>query len=224
MLRLAYRLRTKLAPSLYTITPDVGDFAEALVRTGALAEARSVLEQLDDNAGRLQSPFVDIVSARIHGLLEPTNYESWFERALSVASAPLAFEKARTRLALAQRLRRERRNSDAQPQLALALEAFDKLGAQVWAARASAELRALRSNVGRRPTAHRIDALTPQELHVCLTVAEGMTNREVASALFLSPKTVETHLGRAFRKLGLTSRSQLVRMVAERAGDEVHRH
>jgi DNA-binding NarL/FixJ family response regulator len=99
-----------------------------------------------------------------------------------------------------------------------ALTAFERLGAQPWAERAAAELRAS----GERPRRARIPdltELTPRELHCALAVAEGLTNREAAAALFLSPKTVEYHLSKAYSKLGITSRTQLARVLnAERAG------
>jgi DNA-binding NarL/FixJ family response regulator len=90
-----------------------------------------------------------------------------------------------------------------------ALEAFDRLGAVPWATRARAELAASGQKLGSRPATH--ETLTAQELHVSLLVAEGKTNREVATTLFLSEKTIEHHLHNAFAKLGVKSRTQLVR-------------
>jgi DNA-binding NarL/FixJ family response regulator len=94
-----------------------------------------------------------------------------------------------------------------------ALATFEDLGATLWAGRARAELEATGEKIPRRdPTAP--ERLTPQELQIALQVAEGKTNRDVAAALFLSPKTVEHHLTHVYRKLDLHSRAELIRLFA----------
>ena len=101
-------------------------------------------------------------------------------------------------------------------QLRGAVETFERLDADVWAEHARRELRATGEKLRREAGAG--DELTPQELQVALQVAEGKANKEVAAALFLSQKTVEFHLSRIYRKLGLSSRTELVRALAtERA-------
>ena len=90
---------------------------------------------------------------------------------------------------------------------------FLRLGAAPWAERARAELRASGETI-RAPDPTARDELTPQELNVATLVADGLSTKEAAAALFLSPKTIEAHLGRAYRKLGVRSRSQLVRALA----------
>jgi DNA-binding NarL/FixJ family response regulator len=87
------------------------------------------------------------------------------------------------------------------------------LGAPVWAARAANELRATGETARRRETST-LDELTPQELQIAKLVAEGGRNREIAGQLFLSPKTVEYHLRKVFQKLDISSRTELVRLVA----------
>jgi DNA-binding CsgD family transcriptional regulator len=89
---------------------------------------------------------------------------------------------------------------------------LDRNGAEPWAEQARAELRAT-GEILSPDTTGSLRSLTPQELQVALTVAQGITNREAAAALFLSPKTVEFHLGNTYRKLGNRSRAELVRRV-----------
>jgi DNA-binding NarL/FixJ family response regulator len=122
----------------------------------------------------------------------------------------MAFERARTLLALGMRRRRSRRRADARAALQEALAYFERGGARPWAEHAQAELRAI-GEMPPRENADGLRLLTPQELQVALIVAQGSTNREAAAALFLSPKTVEFHLGNTYRKLGLRSRAELVR-------------
>jgi DNA-binding CsgD family transcriptional regulator len=97
--------------------------------------------------------------------------------------------------------------------LRAALETFERLGAAPWAERARTELGATGETVG-RAAASASGQLTPQELQVALIVAQGATNREAGAALFLSPKTVETHLSRVYRKLSVRSRTELAALLA----------
>jgi DNA-binding CsgD family transcriptional regulator len=140
-----------------------------------------------------------------------------FEAALSLHDRdPSAFERARTELCYGERLRRSRRRRAARGQLRSALETFERLEARPWAERARVELRATGEHVYKRdPTA--AERLTPQEFQVATLVAEGLTNREAGARLFLSPKTVEFHLGGVFRKLGVRSRGELIRLFAVEA-------
>ncbi len=123
---------------------------------------------------------------------------------------------ARTELRLGERLRRERRPTEARAPLSSAHEAFETLGASGWAVQASAELAA----AGERPKRDQASLprllldLTDQELRIALLVAEGVTNREAAAALFLSPKTIGYHLGKVYDKLGVRSRTELAHLLA----------
>lgn len=101
--------------------------------------------------------------------------------------------------------------------LRAALATFDSLGARGWAVHAESELRATGEKVPSRE-AEGPGALTPQELQVCLLLADGRTTREAAAALFLSPKTVEYHLRKAYTKLDIHSRTELAALLAELAG------
>jgi DNA-binding CsgD family transcriptional regulator len=110
-------------------------------------------------------------------------------------------------LSYGERLRRAQRRRDARIQLRAAIEIFDRLDARPWADRARAELHASGETMGRDgPGGER---LTPQELQIALLVIQGRTNAEIGRAIFLSTRTVEFHLSRAYRKLGISSRTEL---------------
>jgi len=128
------------------------------------------------------------------------------------AAADTAFEGARRRLAAGAILRRAGARSDGRHQLRLAEEAFSSMGATPWLERARSELRASGATLRRGPEG--LD-LTPGELRVATLVAQGRSNKDVAAALFLSTKTVEFHLGRAYRKLGVANRTALAARLAE---------
>jgi DNA-binding CsgD family transcriptional regulator len=129
------------------------------------------------------------------------------------AELPMPFERARTLLALGERLRRARQRADARGPLQEALDAIERLGARPWAERARTELRATGQTSARRSETA-AEQLTPHELQIAILVAQGMTNREAAAALFLSPKTIEYHLGQIYRKLDVRGRAQLARLMA----------
>jgi DNA-binding CsgD family transcriptional regulator len=126
----------------------------------------------------------------------------------------MPFERARTELLLGSSRRRAGLAVQAREPLQAALGSFARLGAVPWARRAERELVATGMRLAGRSSPRASSALSPQEFQVASFVAQGLTNREVAAALFLSPKTVETHLGRAYRKLSVRSRSELARLFA----------
>ena len=125
------------------------------------------------------------------------------------------WERSRTELCYGELLRRLKRRADARELLRAAVDGFDALGARVWAERARAELRATGERARRRDPSTG-DVLTPQELHVARLVATGLANREVATRLFLSPKTIETHLAHVFQKTGVR------RGPSSRTGSGIH--
>jgi len=137
-------------------------------------------------------------------------------RALKLFRATLAlpgierwqFDLARVRLAYGERLRRQRAMTDARVQLNAALEVFARLRARPWVDRASTELRATGQT---RPHAgdNVLDRLTPQEFEIVSLAATGLTNKQIATRLFLSPRAVGGHLHRAFPKLGVGTRAAL---------------
>jgi DNA-binding CsgD family transcriptional regulator len=121
---------------------------------------------------------------------------------------------ARTELLFGEFLRRGRRRAEAREHLREALERFERLGARPWAERARAELRASGETARKRDPSTLLQ-LTPQELQVARFVSEGLSNKEVAAQLFLSPRTIDAHLRSIFSKLGITSRMQLARLDLE---------
>jgi DNA-binding CsgD family transcriptional regulator len=202
--------RLRLHPSVGLFA---GDLVEAYVRAGQREDAALLVSQLEARAGG--SLWLSIVAARGRGLLAPqSEVRARFDAALRLHDGlPMPFERARTLLALGERLRRVRARADARGPLKEALETFERLGARSWVERARAELRATGEQQARR-TETAAEQLTPHELQVAVLVAQGMTNREAAAALFLSPKTIEYHLGQIYRKLDVRGRSQLARLMA----------
>jgi DNA-binding CsgD family transcriptional regulator len=128
--------------------------------------------------------------------------------ALELAQSARPFDLARIHLLHGQVLRRARRRADARVELRRALEGFERLHATPWIERAASELRATGETVRKRDWSG-FDELTPKEIQIARLVAEGMSNKEVAAQLFLSPRTIDYHLRNVFTKLALTSRTQL---------------
>ena len=148
-------------------------------------------------------------AARCRLLFAPVDdVERLLDDALNLPASP--FEAARTLLVAGERLRRGGQRIAARARLNAALDGFERAGAHPWAERARSELRASGARLRTREPSIR-DELTTQELQVALVVAEGVTNREAAARLFLSPKTIELHLSRAYRKLGVRTRTELAR-------------
>jgi len=185
------------------------DLIEALVRADRADDARPILRGLE----AVTSPEAGEVAivGRCRALLNGDGFDAIFEQSIaSHAKWDNPFERARTELCFGERLRRARRRREAREQLRSAAATFERLAAEPWAARAATELRATGETVRRRDrTAD--EELTPQELQIALHVSEGESNREIGAALFLSPRTVEFHLTRVYRKLNIHSRAELIR-------------
>jgi DNA-binding CsgD family transcriptional regulator len=191
------------------------DLVECLLRLDRREEAERHLETLEEQARAGGQAWSIGAAQRCRGLLssDDDELETFFEEALRLHNASgQPFEVARTQLCFGEQLRRVRRRSEAREQLRAALETFDRLRAEPWARRARTELEATGLSARSR-TPGDMRRLTPQELHVAVLVARGATNREAAAELFLSPKTVEKHLGSVYRKLGIRSRAELARAV-----------
>ncbi len=190
------------------------DLVEVLVGLGRRAEAQIVVASLTGRAGRPEPTWSTMAAARCRGMVaSKEGFEEEFLDALALSvprgEAGDRFESARTQLCFGERLRRARRRVEARGHLGDALETFRSIGAQPWSERAACELRATSCTARRREDPSTIDDLTPQEAHATRLLAEGATVREAAGQMFLSPKTVEAHLGRAYRKLGVHNRAQL---------------
>lgn len=198
-----------------SLTQWHGDLVEAYVRAGRTDDAKRLLDRFEELAQQTGGAWALGVAARCRGLLAA---EKAFEDELSQAVEELErarapFELARTQLCLGERRRRVRRRSDARAPLRAALETFENLGARPWAERARSELRAC-GGWAREAVPAPTENLTPHELQVALVVARGATNREAASELFVSPKTIDFHLRNIYRKLGIRSRNRLASLLA----------
>jgi DNA-binding CsgD family transcriptional regulator/tetratricopeptide (TPR) repeat protein len=194
---------------------------EAYVGLGRAADAAALAGRYADVTAQSPPAATAALVARCRGLTaadEGAAAEA-FEAALAAhAQAPDAFEAARTRLLYGARLRRAGRRVAAREQLRVALDAFAAMDLTAWVQRAADELGATGATARpRRPLAS--EPLTSQETRVALLVARGLSNREVAAALFLSPKTIEHHLGSVFRKRGFRSRTELARAFATAAAE-----
>lgn len=194
-------------------SPFVPDAVEALVQLGRLDDAEPLVEAFESNGRRLDRAWARAIGARGRALLRAARGD--VDAATTAATEamaqhdriPMPFERARTQLLLGQLLRRRRKKESATAALREALLVFDQLGTVLWAERAHAELVRVAdgTNAG--------DELTPTERRVAELAAAGKTNREVASALFISPKTVEANLARVYRKLDIRSRAELGRLM-----------
>src|SRR5262249_6948318 len=153
------------------------------------------------------------LGARCRALLsEGVSAENDFVEALRLhGESDRPFDRARTALLFGEFLRRERRRTDAREHLRAAAETFATLRATPWEERALGELRAT-GETARKRDPSTLAQLTAQEQQIARLVGEGNSNKEVAAQLFLSPRTVEYHLRKVFAKLGIASRTELVRL------------
>ncbi|WP_206503038.1 helix-turn-helix transcriptional regulator [Streptomyces chrestomyceticus] len=190
--------------------PALADLAAAAVRSGRREEAHTVVERCARTLGEHASPRLRALLSRARALLAaPEDAEPYFRAALAEpVLAHWPFERAQALLDLAEWLRRRRRIAEARPLLAEALETFRRLGARPWIDRARTESRAAGLDVT-APAPDALAELSPQQQQIVGLAARGLTNREIGEKLFLSPRTVGSHLYRSFPKLGITARSQL---------------
>ena len=206
------------------VVPFAGDLAEALARAGAAERAEQVLAWLQDRADATGLVYPRAAAERARGILarDPVEAEAWFARARSAYQRqPVPFEQARTLLCEGETLRRARRPAASRQPLRNALTLFNRLGARPWAAKAIAELDAtgIRADTRNDKSKSVLDSLSPQELQVARAVGRGLNNIETAAALFVSRKTVEAHLTRIYRKLGIRSRTELTLLLVARDDD-----
>jgi DNA-binding CsgD family transcriptional regulator len=186
------------------------ELVEALLELGKIDDAQGVLTAWEGEAKRLGRAWVLARARRCRGLVAAARGDvelarSELEQAVELHEAVGdPFGRARALLALGVVRRRARQKRAAREAIDAALGGFEALGAAGWAARAQAEL-------GRIGGRRREEGLTPAERRVAALVAEGRTNREVAAALFLGERTVETHLTHVYAKLGIRSRTELAR-------------
>ncbi|MGN9837313.1 LuxR C-terminal-related transcriptional regulator [Nonomuraea sp. H19] len=184
------------------------DRVEAAMGAGEHEAARDAMAGYERWAAHATTNEPLALLARCRALLDGD--AELFEEALNRHGEP--FERARTALLYGERLRRAQQPGQARQHLRAALETFERLGAQPWAQRAHGELRAA-GEAAARPESAALAALTPQELRIARLVAEGASSKEVAARLFLSPRTVEYHLYKIYPKLGITTRTELARLL-----------
>jgi DNA-binding CsgD family transcriptional regulator len=193
------------------------DRIEAAIRAAEPAAAVAWLDSLEPWAESSGAAWGLAVSAHCRALLcdDVDEGARLFDSALAFhREAARPFLHARTELAFCGFLRRARRRRQAREHLQAALDELERLGAALWAERARAELRASGQTARKRDPSS-VDELTAQELQIARLVAEGRTNRDVAAQLFLSPRTVDFHLRNVFRKLDISSRTELARIGAD---------
>jgi DNA-binding CsgD family transcriptional regulator/tetratricopeptide (TPR) repeat protein len=185
------------------------DYAEAAARTGHLDEAFAVIADLEGLAETCSSPLLhnQLLHARAV-LADDDHAEQLYTSALSADLIRWPWVKARLELAFGSWLRRRRRVAESRHALRSALTTFDVIGASTWAAQARTELRAAGERIAYDPKAvHNL--LSPQELQIARLVAEGLSNKEIGERLYLSPRTISSHLYRIFPKLDISSRAQM---------------
>ena len=199
-------------PGSVRFTPDE---IEALIALGRMEEAEALLSILECQAAQLGRASALASAARCRGLVCAARGDlegalvSLQEALPAHERASMPFEHARTLLALGATRRRARMKRPAREALEQALAIFEELGARLWADKARAEL----ARIGGRPAA--TGELTPTERRIAALAAEGRSNKEIATALFVTPKTVGTQLSRIYRKVGVHSRTELARYLSE---------
>ena len=187
----------------------IADLAEAARHVDQLDAARSRVAQIEARVGERPGTWIALALRHARALLtEPAEAGRRFEEALASDLTSWPFQRARIELAYGQWLRRQRRVAESRAVLRAARDAFDVLGCAPWGERARRELRASGER-SRRPVREARDELTAQELQIAQLAAEGLSNREIGQRLYLSHRTVSTHLYRVFPKLGITSRAEL---------------
>ncbi|MFE7799280.1 LuxR C-terminal-related transcriptional regulator [Nocardia sp. NPDC057440] len=192
------------------------DLAEAAARSGRVVEARAHAEAaVTAGVPGLSSRLRMLTNAAL-AVTDPHDWRRLFDDALATPDGERwVFDRARIELLYGERLRREREAAAARAHLTAAAQAFERLEAIPWLERTRSELRAAGESA---PAEIRGSVLTPQEQAVAELAASGLTNKEIAERLFLSARTVSTHLHRVFPKLGITTRSALRDAMSRRPG------
>lgn len=192
-----------------SLTWAIGDLAEAAVLSGHRDEASDLVEHLEPLAGGTASPLFQMTMAYARAMLaDDGSAERLFRVAMDASAGRWPLYRARLELMYGTWLRRQRRMAESRSPLRAAREAFDALGAVPWGERARRELRAS-GEASRHRVVASWDQLSPQELQIAHMAADGLSNREIGQRLFLSHRTVASHLYSVFPKLGVTARGQL---------------
>jgi len=199
----------------------IGDLAEAALRTDRNSEARARVKQVEAASGGIPGTCIAVGLRHARAVLAhaPGEAADRFDEALGADLTHWPLQRARLLLAYGQWLRRQRRIADSRAPLRDARDAFDAMGCAAWGDQARRELRASGESSSRRDLAAR-DQLTAQELQIARLAAQGLSNRDIAQRLYLSHRTIGTHLYRIFPKLGITSRGELRSALSARTGPE----
>jgi DNA-binding CsgD family transcriptional regulator len=223
----AARQATEYPEDLAFFSWGLLELIEAGARCGKAELAADAFGRLSETTTPSGSDWSLGVEARSRALVtEGDAAEPLYRQAIErLERTRLRVDLARTHLLYGEWLRRERRRLDARDQLRHAYELFTEFGMEAFAERAQAELGATGEHARKR-TAETRDDLTPQEAQISGLAAEGATNQEIAAQLFISPSTVDYHLRKAFRKLGVKSRHQLKQHLQSRpqAGPAAREH
>jgi DNA-binding CsgD family transcriptional regulator len=214
-----------LEPAYLDSTPLTGtralpDLVEASVRSGQRELAESALQRLAERASASATPLALGLLARSQALVAGSDdARERYEEALRLLGGTRALPQlARTHLLYGEWLRRQRLRREARDQLRAALDMFESTGLDAFAERSRLELRATGERV-RKKVIGDPEELTPREAQIATLVSEGEGNRQIAAQLFVSPSTVEYHLHKVFRKMGVTSRTQLAHHVSSRGSN-----
>jgi DNA-binding CsgD family transcriptional regulator len=195
------------------------DLVEATLRTGRRGDADAHVRAARQAALPALSPRMALLCAAAMAMTATDDEApALFDLALASEDAgQWPFDRARVHLLYGERLRRMRAVTTARVHLAAAHETFRRLGASPWASRAASELRAA-GEVRQRADSYDYRVLTPQELQIATLAAAGLSNKEIGGRLFMSHRTVASHLYRMYPKLGITSRAALGRLLAQDEG------
>ena len=192
----------------------VPELAEAASRIGDVASVRAALDWLSERTRVTRTDWVLGIEARVRALLsEGDAADSLYRESIDrLGRTRVRVEVARTHLLYGEWLRRENRRVDAREQLRTAHEMLDAMGIEAFAERAARELRAT-GETARKRTAETRDDLTAQEAQIARLARDGLSNPEIGTRLFISPRTVQYHLRKVFIKLGISSRIELDRVL-----------
>lgn len=187
----------------------IADLADAARHVDHLDAARARVAQVQATVGERPGTWIALVLAHAQALVaEPEDAGALYEQALAADLNRWPFQHARIQLAYGQWLRRNRRVADSRNVLRTARDTFDAFGCRSWGEHARRELRASGER-SRRCDIDTRDELTAQELQIAQLASQGLSNREIGQQLYLSHRTVSTHLYRVFPKLGISSRAEL---------------
>jgi DNA-binding CsgD family transcriptional regulator len=198
----------------------IADLAAAAARSERHLEAKTLLERALARVDAAPGPRLEQLAARARGLFaDPADAGAYFAAPLAEsAGSTWPFERAQLQLDYGEWLRRQRRINDAKPVLGDALETFRRLGAAPWTGRAESGLRACGVTAQTPPAAAgALTGLTAQQREIVILAGRGLTNGEIADRLFLSPRTVASHLYRSYPKLGIADRHQLRDLIEQPA-------